>query len=115
MDEERARTMLLAQRADLLRLTATEESNEDQAQAIETEPDDGGDAGQSLQEQGVDGALKAGFEDRLEAIDRALQRIDDGTYGRSVESGASIPDARLEADPAAELTVEEAERSERAE
>ena len=30
--------------------------------------------------------------------------------GRSVRSGAPIPDERLEADPAAELTVEEAQQ-----
>ena len=30
-----------------------------------------------------------------------------GTYGRSVRSGVAIADDRLEADPAAELTVEE--------
>ena len=30
-----------------------------------------------------------------------------GTYGRSVDSGASIPDDRLEAEPLAERTVEE--------
>ncbi len=38
----------------------------------------------------------------------ALKRLDDGSYGRSVRSGVPIPDERLEADPAAELTVEEA-------
>ena len=48
------------------------------------------------------------LRDRLAAIDRALQRLDNGTYGRSVRSGVPIPDERLEADPAAELTVEEA-------
>jgi DnaK suppressor protein len=32
-----------------------------------------------------------------------------GTYGRSTVSGVPIPDERLEADPAAELTVEEAQ------
>ena len=30
-----------------------------------------------------------------------------GTYGRSVDSGAPIPDARLEVEPLAERTVEE--------
>jgi len=35
----------------------------------------------------------------------------DGTFGRSVRSGAPIPDDRLEADPAAELTVEESRDS----
>ena len=45
-------------------------------------------------------------------IDRALHRLDDGTYGRSVLSGKPIPDERLEADPAAELTIEEAKAAE---
>ena len=43
----------------------------------------------------------------------ALHRLDDGTYGRSVRSGQPIPDERLEADPAAELTIEEARAAER--
>ena len=46
----------------------------------------------------------------IAAIERALQRVEDGTYGRSVRSGALIPDERLEVEPAAELTVEEAEQ-----
>ena len=48
------------------------------------------------------------LQGRLAAIDRALARLDAGTYGRSVRSGQPIPDERLEADPAAELTVQEA-------
>jgi DnaK suppressor protein len=61
-----------------------------------------------LAQQGVDDAVAAGLRDRLRAIDRALQRVEDGSYGRSIRSGAPIPDERLEADPAAELTVQEA-------
>ena len=52
-----------------------------------------------------------GLRDRLEAIARAEQRLADGTFGRSIRSGAVIPDERLEADPATELTVEEAQPS----
>ena len=59
----------------------------------------------------VDDAIAAGLRDRLDAIGRAEQRLAAGTYGRSVRSGAVIPDERLEADPAAELTVPEAEQS----
>jgi DnaK suppressor protein len=59
-------------------------------------------------EQGDD-AVAAGLEDRLAAITRAEQRIDAGTYGYSIRSGQPISDERLEADPAAELTVGEAE------
>ena len=36
-----------------------------------------------------------------------------GSYGRSVRSGQAIPDERLEADPLAELTVQEAAAAER--
>jgi RNA polymerase-binding transcription factor len=52
--------------------------------------------------------VAAGLRDRLAALDRALRRVEDGSYGRSIRSGAPIPDERLEADPAAELTVQEA-------
>jgi DnaK suppressor protein len=48
---------------------------------------------------------------RLAAIDRAEARLQAGTYGRSVRSNVPIPDERLEADPAAELTTEEAEQA----
>ena len=47
------------------------------------------------------------LRERLATIQRAEQRLLDGTYGRSVRSGQPIPDDRLEADPAAELTVDE--------
>jgi DnaK suppressor protein len=53
------------------------------------------------------------MRNRLDAIERALRRLDEGTYGRSVRSGEPIPDERLEADPAAELTIEEARAAER--
>jgi DnaK suppressor protein len=46
----------------------------------------------------------------LAALERAEERLKAGTYGLSVESGEPIPDARLEALPTAERTVEEDER-----
>ena len=52
-------------------------------------------------------AVADGLRERLETIMRAEQRLLDGTYGRSIRSGEPIPDERLEADPAAELTVDE--------
>jgi DnaK suppressor protein len=55
----------------------------------------------------TDEALAELLTRRLEAIERAEQRLRDGTYGRSVASGAPIPEARLEIEPWAELTVEE--------
>ncbi|WP_253202163.1 TraR/DksA C4-type zinc finger protein [Subtercola sp. PAMC28395] len=42
---------------------------------------------------------------RSEAIDRALARMSDGTYGTCVRCGQQIGFARLEAVPAAELCI----------
>ena len=55
----------------------------------------------------TDPAVAAGIRKRLAALDRAEQRLEAGTFGRSIRSGLPIPDDRLEADPAAELRVDE--------
>jgi DnaK suppressor protein len=46
-------------------------------------------------------------DERLENIERALQRIDEGTYGVSAASGKPIPIERLKAFPEALYTEEE--------
>jgi DnaK suppressor protein len=109
MDEEHARRRLAAERTEVERLLAetTAAGREDRA----TEDEKGvefDDPAQSLTAQGEDDAIAESLRDRLAKIGRAEQRLANGTYGRSVRSGLPIPDARLEADPAAELTVEEA-------
>ena len=53
------------------------------------------------------------YQQKKSAIDRAFKRIEEGTYGLSVESGKPIPDARLELIPWAERTAEEQARFER--
>lgn len=49
---------------------------------------------------------------RLGDVQRALQKIEDGTYGLSDESGDQIPRARLEAFPDALFTEREEEERE---
>ncbi|MGD0373586.1 MAG: hypothetical protein ABSB01_03220 [Streptosporangiaceae bacterium] len=108
MDEDQARARLRAERAEVAGLlTDTEEAGQ-QDRAAEDETGDIADSAQPLTAQGMDDAVAESLRDRLAALDRALQRLDDGSYGRSVRSGLLIPDDRLDADPAAELTVEEA-------
>jgi DnaK suppressor protein len=51
---------------------------------------------------------------RVTDIERALQKISDGTYGFSDSSGKPIPKARLEATPEAILTIEEEQSREQA-
>jgi DnaK suppressor protein len=53
--------------------------------------------------------------ERLERVERALAKIDEGTYGLSDISGERIPDERLEAMPDAINTVAEQERVEQIE
>jgi DnaK suppressor protein len=68
---------------------------------------DSGDMSQSLFTREVDATVERQVERRLENVERALQKIEEGTYGLSDESGEPIPRGRLEAVPEATLTVEE--------
>ena len=109
MDVERARALLAAERDDVQKLLAeTEQSGREDRETEDEQDADVDDPAQSLTQQGMDDAIAESLRDRLGALERAEQRLADGTYGRSVQSGKPIPDARLEADPLAELTVEEA-------
>lgn len=108
MDETRARALLRAERAEVATLLLkTEEAVRIDSQVPDSATDYG-DQALPLTEEAADEAVAGQLRDRLGAIDRALARLEAGTYGRSVLSGKPIPDQRLEADPAAELTVQEA-------
>jgi RNA polymerase-binding transcription factor len=115
MDSERARSLLIAERDEVQGLLKDAETDSQEARAseVDSEAGDYGDAAQPLQAQGEGDAIAESLRNRLEAIERALHRLDEGTYGKSVRSGDPIPDERLEADPAAELTIEEAREAER--
>jgi len=114
MDQDRARTLLRAERDDVQGLLKDAETagTEDRESEVDGAEGDISDAAQPLTAQGMDDAIAESLRSRLDTIDRALHRLDDGTYGRSVLSGKPIPDERLEADPAAELTIEEARAAE---
>ncbi|HYY78899.1 MAG TPA: hypothetical protein VFD04_06905 [Actinomycetes bacterium] len=102
MDEARARDLLAQERSRLERLLRA--GPEAAADDLGDEVDD---AGRRVAEE-ERRALEAMGRDRLAALRRAEERLAAGTYGRSVRSGRPIPDERLEADPLAELTVDEA-------
>jgi DnaK suppressor protein len=111
MDEEHARALLQAERTrveTLLDETATD-ARDDRAAANQS--GDLTDPAERLTAEAGDDAVVAGLRERMAALQRAEQRLEGGTFGYSVRSGLPIPDARLEADPAAELTVEEAQQS----
>jgi len=114
MDTDRARSLLIAERDEVRSLLKDAEADGQEAREaeVESEAEDNADAALALTQEGQDDAIAESLRDRLDAIERALHRLDDGTYGRSVRSGQPIPDERLEADPAAELTIEEARADE---
>jgi DnaK suppressor protein len=106
MDTEDARELLAAARVRVEQSLADANAGE-----REQTPDGAsGDAASELAAGGVDDALAESGREELAAIERAEQRLADGTYGLSVESGDPIPDARLQASPWAERTVEEQAR-----
>jgi len=108
VDDDRARALLAAERRRVEALVAGLRADRSADRAAEEESADWSDPAQPLTAEGADDAVAASMEARLQAIGRAEQRLAAGTYGHSVRSGAMIPDERLEADPAAELTVAEA-------
>jgi DnaK suppressor protein len=110
MNDQRAKELLDAERrrVEALLRDTTEAFDRDRSAANDS--GDMTDPAEPLTAEQLDNAVITGLRERLAQIERAESRLEAGTYGRSVESGAPIPDERLEADPAAELTVEEAAR-----
>jgi DnaK suppressor protein len=99
---ERARERLAEERARIERELAAvgpQEAGE--------EPEDTGDQATDLDQAGKDDAIREDLQRTLEAIERAEQRLEEGSYGRSVVSGDPIPDQRLEALPWADRLVDE--------
>lgn len=108
MDLERAKQLIAVERGRIHDLLASAAEARLDDSAAERDAGDGDiDAAQPLEHEAIDIAIEGSLRQRLAALTRAEQRIGNGTYGTSVESGLPIPDDRLEVDPAAELTVEE--------
>jgi DnaK suppressor protein len=111
IDEDHARELLARERERI------ESSLADSARNRESEiaglDQHSTDDAERLQEDEVDEALDEQLREQLEAVERAEQRLADGTYGLSIDSGEPIPAPRLEAIPWAERTAEEQERYER--
>ncbi len=63
------------------------------------------DSGQVAAEQGENKVLASQFRTELDEIQRALTKLDDGTYGKCETCGEAIPAARLEAMPAARFCI----------
>jgi RNA polymerase-binding transcription factor len=105
---ERQRQQLLRLRATLVSAAQAAESEEGDVKtqrtgdALELEED-----AQGLDALERDGNLVVRDVERLERVNRALKKIEEGTYGLSDRSGKPIPRERLEAVPEALYTLSE--------
>jgi len=105
---EKQRQQLLRLRATLVTAAQVAESEEGDVKtqrtgdALELEDD-----AQGLDALERDGNLVVRAMERLERVDRALRKIEEGTYGLSDRSGKPIPRERLEAVPDALYTLSE--------
>jgi DnaK suppressor protein len=99
---------LLALRAELRddnRASADEEATL-QANTVD-EPESSGDDAQKTSLRDNDAALIEHNAARLDQVERALEKIEQGSYGRSDRSGKPIPKARLDALPESLWNVDE--------
>ena len=106
-DLESLRATLEAKRAELQRVVQTNVVEGTHSEEAFPDPKDSGDAAERTEEEeellgvaGQEGML-------LSEIDRALAKMDKGTYGVSEQSGRPIPLERLRAEPTARFTAEE--------
>ena len=108
MDPDRARELLAAERARIEESLGGLSADGPLEGSDRIEPGD--EDSEDLYQDELDARQRQELDDDLASLERAEERLANGTYGLSVESGEPIPDGRLEAIPTAERTVEEEER-----
>jgi DnaK suppressor protein len=113
VDKQRERLEEL--RVELARIV--EGLEEDQQDRAESEGDmtenDSGDMSHSLFTRELDAGIEQTVERRLRNVERALQKIEEGSYGICDATGEPISKGRLEAVPEALYTLEAQQRQER--
>ena len=118
IDTDRFRTLLTEERARVQRaLTHLEDEHsgsiEDETDELATAADNHmSDMASATLDREIDYSLEANSEQHLAAIDAALKRLDDGTYGKCVVGGEDIGEERLEAMPWASLCIDHARERE---
>ena len=112
MDADTARERLLQLRAQLEEDAAGIESRREGGVNADDGPEGGGDRGDAASHEQIaeeTAALVQAARRRIEDVDAALQRVEEGTYGLSVVSGEPIPAERLEVRPDALYLADEEE------
>jgi DnaK suppressor protein len=115
VDTERVRAALIAERE---RLEAEIEHTRSGLRGatdgtLVDDPTGGADDAQDLYNRELAEGVEEDERATIAEVDAALQRLDDGTYGRCVDCDGEIPSKRLEALPYAARCIDCQRRAER--
>lgn len=113
IEEQRRRLIELRDELRGVREGLEEDQQELEGQGNDFAETDSGDMSQSIFDREMDASVGEQIGSRLGEIERALQKVQDGTYGVCDDTGESIPKGRLEAVPEAIRTVEAQQRFEK--
>ncbi len=118
LDTERFRTLLLEERKrvqaaiDYLHDEHPGSIQDEVEETAGTVDDHLGETATATLDREIDYTLEENSGEVLEAIDAALKRIEDGTYGMCTRCGKPIPEERLDARPWSALCIEDQRREE---
>jgi RNA polymerase-binding transcription factor DksA len=120
VDADEARRRLEAERARLTEVRdefdvehLKDESESDSLSELSSVDQHQADVGTETFEREKDLSILEQVDAELSDVERALQRLDDGTYGTCEFDGKPMPEERLEAMPAARFCVEHQAEAER--
>jgi RNA polymerase-binding transcription factor len=99
IDEEKVRTRLEARHSELRREIAAMLDEDASLGLSSPGVEDTGDTAQDFQEVRQDNSMLLNERNLLAAVEEALRRLRDGTYGLCIDCGQPIPEKRLEAIP----------------
>lgn len=112
IEEQRRRLIDLKEELRGVRAGLDEDQRELEGQGNDFTETDSGDMSQSIFDREMDASVGEQIGSRLGEVERALEKVEEGTYGVCDDTGESIPKGRLEAVPEAIRTVEAQQRFE---
>jgi DnaK suppressor protein len=112
LDNQRRRLVNLKGELERMRDGLEEDQRQLEDQEDDLSEHDSGDMSHSIFDREMDATVEQTAEKRLHYVERALQKIEEGTYGVCDDTGENIPKGRLEAVPEAIRTVEAQQRFE---
>lgn len=111
MDTAQAKEKLLAREQELL--SDMRRLGEDAREAQMGGVEDPIDSVESSENKALNFRVDTIASESLRQVQAALQRIEDGTYGKCIDCGRQISDSRLEAVPWTPYCLEDGEKHER--